>query len=468
MKPLLIPSMRPALVTETGETLTYAALIRRTNAAAGYLHRLGVLPGERVCTWLPATERHVVTLSALWQLGAVACPLSLRLPEGTLAERMRCIGAQRVVTDRDVPCRLPPPPMNESDTGPEEPPDSGRAGAILFTSGSTGEPKGVWHTLSAHRYSALGSNQNIRLGPGDRWLVSLSLHHVGGLAVLFRCFAAQAAAVLAEPGEAAARLREDPSITHVSLVTTQLLETLNSGPPPPGLKAVLLGGSAFPEGLPEQARSAGWPLHTSYGLTETASQVTATGPKASRGDLGSSGRLLPYRELSIDAEGEILVRGRILFNGYATPEGVDIPLRDGWFHTGDLGRLDDEGRLHVTGRRDNRFISGGENIHPETIERALLGFKGIIRTIVAPAPDARFGFRPVAFIDFVGGASGAIHPLPQALHEALTGYLAERIERFRIPTAFFTWPPDAPDTPKPFRPFFTRLAAALSIGEGET
>ena len=131
----------------------------------------------------------------------------------------------------------------------------------------------------------------------------------------------------------------------------------------------------------DEALARGLPIHTSYGLTEMASQVTTTPPGASPGELRTAGRVLPGREVSISGGGEILVRGETLFAGYVDGEKVDRPLdADGWFHTGDLGDLDEDGYLRVLGRSDNLFISGGENIQPEEIEEALCSLEGVERS----------------------------------------------------------------------------------------
>ena len=161
-----------------------------------------------------------------------------------------------------------------------------------------------------------------------------------------------------------------------------------------------------------------------------ASQVTTTPPGASPEELHTSGQVLRGREVSISGEGEILVRGETLFAGYVEGGKLDLPLdTDGWFHTGDLGELDENGSLHVLGRRDNLFISGGENIQPEEIEEVLCRLDSIDEAVVVPVPDPEFGHRPVAFVRTAGNGPGDLAP---KLREFLPG--------FKIPTAFHPWP----------------------------
>jgi O-succinylbenzoic acid--CoA ligase len=261
----------------------------------------------------------------------------------------------------------------------------------------------------------------------------LPLYHVGGLSILFRCLLAGAAVALPEPGAPLGEAIAAGGATHVSLVSTQLLRLLGEeGFNPGGLKAILLGGGPIPPSLVDEAVGRGLPIHTSYGLTEMASQVTATLPGASREELRTSGRQLPHCEISISDRGEILVRGRTLFAGYVEDEAVEVPLgADGWFHTGDLGELDPDGCLSVRGRRDNLFVSGGENVQPEEIEDALRRLEGVEDAVVVPVPDVEFGARPVAFVRTTGGA---VDP------ETLARALEPTLPRFKIPAAFHGWP----------------------------
>jgi O-succinylbenzoic acid--CoA ligase len=202
----------------------------------------------------------------------------------------------------------------------------------------------------------------------------------------------------------------------------------------------LLGGSAIPRTLIEQSLTLSLNLYLSYGLTEMSSQV-ATGKVTEAGK--SCVKILPYRQLRISDEGEILVKGEVLFKGYVTGTKLHLPFCDviasgakqspnsGWFATGDMGQIDPQGCLTVTGRRDNMFISGGENIHPEEIEKALLGIKGITEAVVVPKQDNEFGHRPMAFIKYGG------EPLPE---DYLVKCLQADLPRFKIPTAFHPWP----------------------------
>jgi len=426
-------------VVGAGWSITYGELDARVSATAARIEDLGVSPGDRVALYLPKGEGYLVLLLALVRAGAVACPVSTRVPAGGVGPLLGRAGCSALISaEEELPGSVgridvldPQAALGgEEDERASEPLEAslGRPATVVFTSGSTGAPKAALHTFGNHYFSALGSNANIALTVGDRWLHSLPLYHVGGLSIVFRCLISGAAIALPGPDAPLGRSISDLRATHVSLVSTQLLRLLREDAALEGLKAVLTGGGPMPEDLVDEALARGLPVHTSYGLTEMASQVTTTAPGAAPEELRTAGRVLPHREVSVSGEGEILVRGATLFAGYVQEGKTGRPVHpDGWFRTGDLGRLDGAGRLRVLGRRDNLFISGGENLRPEEIEEALLRIPGVEEAVVVPVPDPEFGARPVAFVRLSGG----VGDLARALEPVLP--------RFKIPKAFHGW-----------------------------
>jgi O-succinylbenzoic acid--CoA ligase len=427
-------------VVGVGRTMSYSELDRRVSAAAGRLEELGVSPGAQVALYLPKNVGYLVLLLALLRAEIVACPVSTRLPAGgvgPLLERAGCTvlisGDEKLLSVVEGVDVLGPEAVLAEDvedgktSEPAEIPLD-RPATVVFTSGSTGVPKAALHTFGNHYFSAVGSHANIALAAGDRWLHSLPLYHVGGLSIVFRCLISGAAIALPEPDAPLGRSISELRATHISLVSTQLLRLLREDPVLEGLKAVLMGGGPMAEDLVDEALARGLPVHTSYGLTEMASQVTATSPGAATEELRTAGRVLPYREVSVSGEGEILVKGETLFAGYVEGGKTGRPAgAGGWFRTGDLGRLDGAGRLRVLGRRDNLFFSGGENVRPEEIEAALIQVPGVEEAVVVPVPDPEFGARAVAFVRLSGG----VRDLARALEPALP--------RFKVPKAFHDW-----------------------------
>ena len=478
--------------------MSFRKLDLATAALARELAARGVRPGDRVGLLLSPGPAYPVLLLSLLRAGAVAVPISTRLPPAALPDLLRRIGCRRLIGGADnvtgnddgiefvdaaglismasmecfekIPFSLICQRGSEGVSGekvgnsapavPAGPPlptfDPKADATIVFTSGSTGTPKAALHTFENHWSSAAGSNRNIPLRPGDRWLLSLPPWHVGGLAVVFRCLLGGAAVAIPGKDEPLADAIRGLGATHLSLVATQLYRLLREKRGREALlslKVILLGGGPVPTALIEEAVRAGVRLVTSYGSTEMSSQATACRPGDPPEVLNTAGRSLAFRELSVAADGEILVRGRTLFRGYVEETGV-CAARDaaGWFHTGDLGRLDANGRLIVSGRRDTMFISGGENIHPEEIEREILRFPGVLEAIVAPVPDPEFGARPVAFLRTVDGN------LPDAAK--LGRFLRLTLPGFKIPQRLLRWP-DLEEGMKPDRRALATLAQSV-------
>jgi len=341
----------------------------------------------------------------------------------------------------------------------KEEPSLEQPATLIFTSGSSGEPKEALHSYGNHYWNAVASNRNIPVYPGDRWLLSLPLYHVAGIGIVFRCLVGGAAVAIPEPGQPLGHAIRQLGATHVSLVATQLhrlLDDKDGIAALAGLKAILLGGSAIPENLIRRACALGLPIHTSYGLTEMASQVTTTRTGDPLDALLTSGRPLADDTVAISEDGEILVRGKTLFQGYREGGTVAPPLTpDGWFATGDVGRVDAEGCITVIGRKDNLFIVGGENVQPEAIERALCRVEHVAEAVVVPISDDEFGCLPVAFVRNEAGA--------MLDADGLREYLAGELPHHAVPRHFFSWPEDGPSPEAKVnrRDFVTRAEAAL-------
>lgn len=429
----------PAVIT--GEmTYSYRQLNNLVWWFANEFLENGIGEGTRVGFQLDNSVDMVARLCAAWRVGAVALPLNNRFPKDYLKTIFRRLDITHVVMLEPVrPLQgVPEHGWPEGVAIPLE-----NEATIILTSGSTGKEKAVLHSYANHYYNALGSNLNIRLGPGARWLMSLPLCHVGGIGILFRCLLAGAAMVVPRSDETIAESVYKYRVSHISLVSTQLLRLLEKLEPGAdgskpvelaSLKAVLLGGSAFAGPLISKALSFGLPVFTTYGLSEMASQVTTTPADAPPDKLLTSGKILKHRDIRISPGSEILVSGPVRFKGYVE-EGKELEQpfdSEGWFATGDIGRLDEEGYLHVSGRVDNIFISGGENIMPEEIESFLDRLPGVEQSIVVPITHDEYGFRPVSFLKT---------RRPSALKkEVVMDYLQRLLPRFKIPDLFYLWP----------------------------
>lgn len=435
---------KTALYTDS-EHWTWATLDEMAHRMAIRLHKEGFLYGDVLAVCATTQPRYIALLLACLRKGIVCCPLNSRLPNAVLQEQAKWVKAKALYRDEDLNQDLPP--INTAYITQNWSLD--QYATLVFTSGSSGQPKAALHSLGNHYWSARGALANIALSSDDCWLLTLPLFHVSGLGVVFRCLFAGASMRLAASPELA--LQNLPFPSHVSLVSTQVLGLLEAKAPLDRLKAVLLGGSAFPESLIREAYQRKWPIFLSYGMTEMASQIATTPPNAPLSCLlKTSGCPLPHREVRLAKDGEIWVRGETRFLGYWQENHLAQPFdEEGWFATGDLGSLDKDGFLSVVGRKDNLFVSGGENIQPEEIENHLRQISGVKEALVVPVPDARYGHRPVAF---VRGSVSA-----QALSLALSAFLP----RYKIPDLFLEWPShENPPDLKPNRPYFQQKALA--------
>ncbi|WP_051216026.1 o-succinylbenzoate--CoA ligase [Ferrimonas futtsuensis] len=410
--------------------LSYVQLDSLVGELTAHLARQGVEPGSHLAAVGPTSLELVLLQLACIRLGAVFAPLSPRFPESQLIQLLDQIDARFLWHHQGVNLGGLASLSLENGLPPSDgkPLTRSQPVSLILTSGSSGHPKAAMHSLGNHLASASGSLAQIPLAPGDRWLASLPMYHIGGLALMFRCLDAGATLVLPRHRELLHNLRET-RVSHLSLVATQLgwlLDARDSEALMAPLKLVLLGGGPIPQAL--LTRLSHYPIRalTSYGMTEMASQITT----GAANDQGLSGTLLPGRELRIH-QGIIEVRGETRFMGYYQDGSLNQPFDDqGWFHTKDRGEWHGE-KLKVLGRADNMFISGGENVQPEEIEAALKQHPQIDEAVVLPVSDDTFGLLPVAVIR----AS-----TPQPGQQELDQFLAPRLARFKRPRRYLAWP----------------------------
>ncbi len=289
------------------------------------------------------------------------------------------------------------------------------ADLVVFTSGTTGLPKGVRLTRANLEAAARASMAHLGHGADDNWLLAIPLHHVGGLSILVRQAYAGGSVTL-QPGFDPVTFASamHGKVTMVSVVPTMLRRILEYGPFS-GLRAVLVGGGPIPDGLLEEATAAGLPVLPTYGMTETFGQVATLRP-GSR--VERKAHPLPGIDVRIGQDGRIAVRGDQVSPGYLGEP--DRP--DSWFVTNDLGTLDADGALRVLGRSDNVIITGGENVNPEQVEEAIRRHPNVGEVCVIGVDDAEWGQR------LVGVFEGNIEPdeLIQWAHGLLPSHMVPK------------------------------------------
>jgi O-succinylbenzoic acid--CoA ligase len=384
---------------------TYAGLLADASIAASHLFGRGVRAGDRVAIALPPSLDFARALHACLLLGAVAVPVDLRMS-----------AAERRTVAVDAAALVDAPLSSDRDSGgtnhglgrgTEQHPcfeSTSRSlnapAVVIHTSGTSSSPKPVELTYSNLLWSALGSAVALGLDPDERWLCALPLSHVGGLSILVRSAIYGTTAVIHERFETDRvlhALREE-GITLVSLVATTLARLLDAGlEHPPSLRCALTGGGPVPGALVERAAKAGVPVSMTYGLTESCSQVTTSPGAALTGGKLGAGPPLFCTQVRCAEDGEILVSGPTVAPG--------MLAGDGWLHTGDLGTLDDRGRLSVTGRKADTIVSGGENVAPSEVEAVLESHPAVLEAAVVGRPDEQWGEAVTAIVRAREGAT---------------------------------------------------------------
>lgn len=310
---------------------------------------------------------------------------------------------------------------------------------MMFTSGTTGNPKAVIHTYNNHWWSAVSSSLNIGIEKHDKWLLTLPIFHVGGLSILLRSVIYGMSVLLMEKYDPDVLFESlmKKNVTIASLVTVmlkQLIERLNEKSLPADFRCLLLGGGSVPESLLQKVKEKEIPLFQSYGMTETSSQIVTLNAEDALRKLGSSGKPLFTADIKIsrtnDEEvGEIEVRGPMVMDGYFNNDKANQDVfTDGWLKTGDLGYFDEEGFLYVVDRRTDLIISGGENVYPTEIENVILEIDGVSEVAVIGKKDDTWGQIPVACI---------VQENDTVSSNLVQSYVAKMVASYKVPKEIY-------------------------------
>jgi O-succinylbenzoic acid--CoA ligase len=393
--------------------LTYAELEASASAVGRRLAARGARRGTTVALTLAPGVEFAVLLHALMKVGSTAYPLNPRLAPAELGRELEEAEPVLVVSERgqlsETEADLPL--LGEHDL------DS--IHCRILTSGTSGEPRAIGLTYGNHLWSAVGSAFNLGVDPTDRWLCCLPLYHVGGLSILMRSVIYGTGAVIHDGFDVdrIATSLESDGVTLVSLVPTGLVRLLEAGVDISGPRAILIGGGPVPMAVLEEAAGRGATVVQTYGLTEAASQVTTLAPAEAEGKLGSAGRPLLTTHLRIHG-GEILVQGPTVAPGCAD--------EDGWLHTGDVGRIDEDGFLYVEDRLDDLIVSGGENVLPAEVEEVLRRHPGVADAAAVPRQDPEWQQAVTAVVVLRDDAQASADELRRHCEEELAGYKVPR------------------------------------------
>lgn len=447
---------REALVFEQ-KRYTFSDVYERARVRAGQLASCGVKAGETLAVLLKNDAETIFLLYSFHLLNVKAVLLNDRLTARELSWQLNDANVTTLITERaflETVTKLKAEwqggrlLMKEDviqkkaiDVAVASEIDVEDVCTIMYTSGTTGHPKGVLQTYGNHWWSAVGAALNVGLSERDGWLLALPLYHISGYSILMRSLIYGMKVVLLRSFDERAALEtiRRENVTMMSVVSTMLarmIEAMKDETLPPSFRCMLLGGGTASESLLKACQEKRIPVYQTYGMTETASQIVTIAPEDALRKLGSCGKpLFPAQlkivddagnEVAANVAGEIVVKGPNVTKGYLhRDDATKRAIRDGWLYTGDIGYVDEEGFLYVLDRRSDLIISGGENVYPAEVENILLSHPSVRDAGVVGMKDDTWGEVPVAFI--VGD---------EAERESIRAFCEERLAKFKVPKRF--------------------------------
>lgn len=437
---------RTAIETSDGGSISFSELRERSRGMAHALMGNGVKQDDHVALLASNSSTYAVFIHAVSYVGAVAVLLNTRLTPAEIAYQLEDAHVSHFYADGhhlqvatesvremnlDVRTLEHVEEKKESLHQLQTDLDLDDVYTMMYTSGTTGNPKAVMHTYGNHWHSAVASALNLGVQEKDKWLNCLPLFHVGGFSILMKSVVYGMPIMLFEKFDARKvhKAIMDKAITHVSVVTVmlqRLLEVLEDGTYPDHFRCMLLGGGPVPEVMLKKTSAKRIPVFQTYGMTETSSQIATLSPEFAFSKLGSAGKALSPAHLYIDSTergevGEIIVRGPMVSKGY-----YNRPEREGaYLRTGDLGFEDEDGFLYVVDRVKDVIISGGENIYPAEVESVLSSLPGVREAGVTGRFDEHWGEVPAAYIVAEDGAG--------LTEKEVLDWCRERLAKYKCP-----------------------------------
>jgi O-succinylbenzoate-CoA ligase len=445
----LQPDAEGFIDADTRRRFSFRDWNARSNRTAGALRSLGVRKADRVALLQMNSIEYIESFFALAKLGAICVPLNWRLVPDELAFILRDSGASTLLfggeflgsaealqrrgggengtavtrwihvgNDSDRPAWALSYDALQAAAGEDEPEIGGAEDDtlyIMYTSGTTGLPKGAVHTHDTAIWSVLTINSTVDLRLGDRYLVSLPLFHVGALTPLTSNVHRGVASVVMRSFDAARSwdLIESEAITVALKVPSMLVFMLQVHDPAKHahrhLRWILSGAAPVPVSLIEAYAKIGIEIHQIYGLTESCGPACVISAADALRKAGSTGKAFFHTDVRVVDEagadvrpgqsGEVIVRGRHVMKGYWNrPEATAEAVRDGWLRSGDVATVDDEGFVFIQDRIKDMIISGGENVYPAEVESVLMRHPQIVEAAVIGQPSEKWGESPVAIV----------------------------------------------------------------------
>ncbi|EMA30365.1 class I adenylate-forming enzyme family protein [Haloarcula japonica] len=451
------PDRTAMVAAGSGAEVTYRELDTAVDVVAAELDQRLAAPDATVATLLPTRPAVGPLLFAAMRLGVTLAPLNVELDAATLQSQLSTVDADLLVCGDSTTSLAadidgcPTVSVDGELSAAAVADETAAAGSadetatdvtpallsrtdtqlVIFTSGTTSQPKGVRLTIGNLVASAVASSYRLGVLPTDRWLVCLPTYHMGGLAPFVRSALYGTAVVVQRSFDADAtqQVIAEHGIAGVSLVPTMLSRLLDAGwEPPSSLRFVLLGGGPASETLIERCRERDVPVCPTYGMTETSSQIATARPETAFEHAGTVGQPLVFTDVTVVADGEpcdpgergeIVVDGPTVTSGYLNGDGD--AFSDHGFRTGDIGYRDADGRLWVEGRVDDQIVTGGENVDASTVTDTIRDHPAVADAAVVGLPDEEWGQRVAALV--VGDVSPAV----------VRDYCTERLAPYEVP-----------------------------------
>ncbi len=434
-------------------TYTFDELKHKVLNTAYQLKEQNISAGDRVGIIGKNDTDFVIKVLALWQLSAVPVPINTRLTNKEINEQLSLADCSCVLIQKESEQKIQninkkivsyPFAINENQTiierkelKPDEP------AVIIFTSGSTNKSKGIILSFNSLFSSGINSNQLLRYTRSDRWLASLPFYHVGGFSIITRSLLFGIPLIIPDSlsTEDTLSAMKNHQPTFISLVAAQLKKFIDEGiSPNPELKNCLIGGGFSDQELLIKAYDFGWPVNVVYGSTETSSFVTALLKDEIMIKPNSVGRAVPTNKIKITDDdrnelkpfeiGEVAVQSNALMKSYLDLEETKQVIRDGFYYTGDIGYMDDEGYLFIEGRKKYLISTGGENVNPIEIEKSLLQHPFVSEAAVFPLKNEKWGEVICASVVLKETST----PITS---DQLKEFLKGKISAFKIPKRIF-------------------------------
>lgn len=379
---------------------SYLQLHQITDSIAAQLSIIQIKNDSKVLLLLESQEIIIELIISLWKLGAIPIIANPQITNDELSQYNKIVNADFIITSSKKSVENikhisvenlfvdNSNQINFDNTSME-------SQIILFSSGSTGYPKAILHTLKSIYKSVLNADSIEDYSSQDIFLSSLPIYHIGGLMIFFRSIFCGAKVVIPSSLKVEVLFETiiKSKVTIISLVPTQLFRfTKNKFESQSTLRSVYIGGDFAEKNLIKNALNYGLPIKKVYGSTETCSMISMIDCKKYPDKINSVG--LPFKKvkLKLSSDGEILVKSDSLFKKYVNDDLLtQKSFIKGYFRTGDFGYIDEQGFIFIEKRKRNFIISGGKNIDPIEVEKALLSINGINRVLVFPFDDSEWG-----------------------------------------------------------------------------